>query len=239
MKEKIGKIIRIILWIFIIVASIYIAYGIYRESRIRNYEEGELIQLPENSIANEAETNEITNEAENNNVEENTQNTQTQATPTPKPSTSTPKPTSKAEEKLPNEIPTTYKGYTVSARLTIPKINLDTYVFQNHSKAALDVGLTRYYGPNANEVGNYCIAGHNFLRKNMFGRLTELKKGDKFTLTDKKHGAVTYKIYDIYKVKPEQTEVLSQETNGKKEITLITCSDYTSKRIIVKARAET
>ena len=221
MKEKVGKIIRIILWIFIIVASIYIAYGIYRESRIRDYEDGNVIQPTENSTIEEPSTNELMQNEEQNNEVKNTQ---------------APKPTSSSEEKLPKEIPTTYKGYTVSARLTIPKINLDTYVFKNYSKSALDTGLTSYYGGNPNEVGNYCVAGHNFLRKNMFGRLTELKKGDKMTLTDKKHGAITYQVYDIYKVNPDQTEVLSQETKGKKEITLITCSDYTSKRIIVKAR---
>ena len=235
MKEKVGKIIRIILWIFIIVASIYIAYGIYRESRIRDYEDGNVIQPTENSTIEEPSTNElmqneVQNEATGNNVEENTQSNNEVK------NTQAPKPTSSSEEKLPEEIPTTYKGYTVSARLTIPKINLDTYVFKNYSKSALDTGLTSYYGGNPNEVGNYCVAGHNFLRKNMFGRLTELKKGDRMTLTDKKHGAITYQVYDIYKVNPDQTEVLSQETKGKKEITLITCSDYTSKRIIVKAR---
>ncbi len=236
MKGKAGKIIRIILWIFIVIASIYIAYGIYRESRIRDYDETTM-QPSENSIqeeANNGEVNNTENEVIDNNVVENNQ---TQNEPTKKPS-STPKPTA-SEEKLPAGVPTTYKGYTVSSRLTIPRINLDTYVFKNYSKATLDTGLTKYYGPEPNEVGNYCIAGHNFLRKNMFGRLTEVKKGDKMTLTDRKNGAITYEVYDIYKVKPEQTEVLSQETNGKKEITLITCSDYTSKRIIVKAREET
>ena len=231
MKEKIGKIIRIILWIFVIVASVCLAYGIYRESRIRDYEEGNLIQLPENNIevpsTNEIDQNAV-NEVQNNVTNENTQT----STPTPTP---TKKPTNN-EEELPAGIPATYKGYTVSARLKISKINVDTYVLKNYSKAAVDICVTKYYGPDPNEVGNYCIAGHNFLRKNMFGRLNELRKGDKFTLTDKKHGEVTYEIYDIYKVKPEQTEVLSQNTNGKKEVTLITCSDYTSKRIIVKAR---
>ncbi len=234
MKEKKGKIIRTILWIFIIIASIYIAYGIYRESRIRDYEEDSNMEYTENNIVEEPNNNEVNNvqnevPQQNNTTNENTQTTTPQSTPTKKPTTNT--------EELPAGIPSTYKGYTVSCRLKIAKINVDTYVLKNYSKAALDICVTKYYGPNPNEVGNYCIAGHNFLRKNMFGRLTELKKGDEIILTDKKHGAVKYKIYDIFKVKPEQTEVLSQETNGKKEITLITCSDYTSKRIIVKARA--
>ena len=53
-----------------------------------------------------------------------------------------------------------------------------------------------------------------------------------------KNGVKIYEIYDIYKVKPTDTEVLSQKTNGRTELTLITCSDYSSTRIIVKAFAK-
>ena len=70
----------------------------------------------------------------------------------------------------------------------------------------------------------------------MFNHIIELEKGDRIFLSDNKNGKGTYEIYDIYKVKPTDTEVLSQETNGEIELTLITCSDYSSKRIIVKAR---
>ena len=42
-------------------------------------------------------------------------------------------------------------------------------------------------------------------------------------------------MYATYKVEPENTKPLSQETRGDTEITLITCSDFSSMRIIVKA----
>ena len=45
-----------------------------------------------------------------------------------------------------------------------------------------------------------------------------------------------YEIYDIYKVKPQETQCLSQETNGNVEVTLITCTNDSKYRIIVKAR---
>ena len=72
----------------------------------------------------------------------------------------------------------------------------------------------------------------------MFNHIIELKAGDKLTLEDNKNGVKIYEIYDIYKVKPTDTEVLSQKTNGRTELTLITCSDYSSTRIIVKAFAK-
>src|SRR5699024_9577128 len=95
---------------------------------------------------------------------------------------------------------------------------------------------TKYFGPEPNEIGNYCIAAHNYDKENMFNHIIELTEGDKIILSDNKNGSVFYEVYDVYKVEPNQTEVLSQQTEGNTDITLITCSDYSSKRIIVKAR---
>ena len=130
-----------------------------------------------------------------------------------------------------------YEGYKVSAKLTIPKIDLETYVFSEYDEDAMWICPTKYFGPEPNEVGNYCIAAHNYDKENMFNHIIELEKGDFITLVDNKNGEMTYEVYDIYKVDPNDTEVLSQDTKGETELTLITCSDYSSKRIIVKARA--
>ena len=133
-------------------------------------------------------------------------------------------------------LPTTYKGYEVSAELYIPKINLNTYVLDDKSDEAMWICPTKYYGPEPNEVGNYCIAAHNYDKENMFNHIIELEIGDTIYLSDNRNGTVAYEVYDIYKAIPTNTEALLQNTNGKTEITLITCSDYSSKRIIVKAR---
>lgn len=135
------------------------------------------------------------------------------------------------------EIVKEYEGYKVSAKLEIPKINLETYVLDSSQEDAMWLCPTKYFGPNPNEEGNYCIAAHNYNKDNMFNHIIELQKGDNIYLVDNIYGKVKYEIYDIYKVKPTETQVLSQKTEGKKEITLITCSDYSSKRIIVKAKA--
>ncbi len=135
------------------------------------------------------------------------------------------------------KITTAYKGYIVSAKLMIPKINLNTYVFEDYDEDAMWICPTKYFGPEPNEVGNYCIAAHNYDKENMFNHIIELEAGDIIYLSDNKNGQVEYKVYDVYKVKPTDNSPLEQDTNGKTEITLITCSDYSSKRIIVKARA--
>lgn len=129
-----------------------------------------------------------------------------------------------------------YKGYQVIAKLWIPSINLETYVLKEYSTKALNISVTKFWGVNPNESGNFCVAGHNFKNSNMFYHLKDLKIGDKIFVSDSNIGKVEYEIYDLYQVNPNDVTCLSQETDGKKEITLITCTNDSKKRIIVKAK---
>lgn len=128
-----------------------------------------------------------------------------------------------------------YKGYEVDSKLEIPKIELETYILKDFSKETLNMSVTKFWGCKPNVTGNYCIAGHNFKNKNMFHDLKKLEKQDNLFIIDNKVGKVEYEIYDIYKVLPEDTSCLEQETNGKKEVTLITCTSDSEERIIIKA----
>jgi len=132
-----------------------------------------------------------------------------------------------------------YSGYKVDSRLEVPKIKLKTNVLTEYSTEGLEKCASKYYGPEANGIGNYCIAGHNYNQKNMFNHLIDLKIGDSLFLTNNKSGIVEYEIYDIYKVKPQNVEPLSQKTNGKKEVTLVTCCNYSNDRLIIKAKEKT
>ena len=134
------------------------------------------------------------------------------------------------------EIIEEYKGYDVCAKLEIPVIELETYVLKNYSTQALTISVTKFWGVNPNEIGNFCVAGHNFINKNMFRNLKKLNIGDKLILTDNTIGKIEYEIFDIYTVIPEETSCLFPVMDGKREITLITCTNDSSKRIIVKAR---
>ena len=46
---------------------------------------------------------------------------------------------------------------------------------------------------------------------------------------------LSYSVYQNYEVAFNDTSCTSQQTNGKKEITLVTCNNRNNKRIIVKA----
>lgn len=132
-------------------------------------------------------------------------------------------------------IETEFKGYKVCAKLNIPIINLETYVLEEYSKQALLKSVTKFYGGEPNKVGNFCIAGHNYGPTNMFQNIKKLKVNDEIYLTDTNGNKIKYLIYDIYTVLPNETGCLSQKTDGNTELTLITCTLDSERRIIVKA----
>ena len=135
-------------------------------------------------------------------------------------------------------IETEFKGYKVCAKLNIPAINLETYVLEECSKQALLTSVTKFYGEEPNKVGNFCIAGHNYGTSNMFQNIKKLKINDEIYLTDTNGNKEKYSIYDIYTVLPNETRCLSQKTDGNTELTLITCTPDSERRIIVKAIKE-
>lgn len=143
----------------------------------------------------------------------------------------------KKEKIFLQEVEEEYKGYPVTAMLQIPKIQVNTCVLEEYSVDALYECVTKFYGSEPNEVGNFCIAGHNSKRKNMFTNIKQLEVGDEMILTSQEKGSIIYEVYDKYKVKPQDTSCLSQETN-QIELTLISCTNDSSQRIIIKARAK-
>lgn len=127
-------------------------------------------------------------------------------------------------------------NYTVEAILRIPRLEINYPVIAETSEELLKISVNKYWGPNPNEVGNYCIVGHNYKSKKMFGRLSEVVNGDVIELEDINGNVVKYSVYDKYTVDPADTACTSQLTNGRREVTLITCTNYGTQRLVVKAR---
>ena len=133
------------------------------------------------------------------------------------------------------EISEDYLGFEVIAKLEIPKINLETNILKEYSEEGMKVCASKFWGANPNEIGNFCIAGHNYEQENMFHHLIDLTVGDELYVLDNKNGKYAYTIYDIYKVKPQNTDPIKQDTKGKRVVTLITCVNYSQNRLIVQA----
>ena len=85
------------------------------------------------------------------------------------------------------------------------------------------------------KCGNLVIVGHNYKNK-FFGNLKELENGDVIIILPTKGKAQLYNVYDKYIVDETDKSCLNQETNGKIELTLITCASDSTKRLVVKCR---
>lgn len=87
-----------------------------------------------------------------------------------------------------------------------------------------------------NEVGNLCIAGHNYVDYKLFSRLNELEINDEISIYDLSGNSIKYEIYDIYETSPNDTSCTFQNTNGEKIVTLITCNNVNGKRLVLHAK---
>ena len=126
--------------------------------------------------------------------------------------------------------------YTTEAVLNIPSLGINYPVLSDTSEELLKISLNKFWGPSPNTVGNYCIVGHNYKNKKMFGKLADIKNGDIVELTDNSGKTIKYAVYNKYVVNPVDVACTSQLTNGNKEVTLITCTNYGKQRLVVKAR---
>ena len=125
--------------------------------------------------------------------------------------------------------------YTV-AIINIPSIGVNYPILNTTTDELLKISPCYFWGPKPNEVGNFCIVGHNYRNSKFFSKVPTLKTGDIIEITDLTGRTIKYAIYDKYVVDPSDVSCTSQRTNGDKEITVITCTNDSSQRVIVKAK---
>ena len=135
-----------------------------------------------------------------------------------------------------NQVITTSDGesYSAVATVKIPSLKLSYPVLSETSDSLLKISPCKFWGPNPNEVGNFCIVGHNYRNSKFFSKVPNLEMGDIVELTDMSGRTLKYKVYDKYTVDPTDVRCTSQLTSGKKEVTLITCTDDSSQRVVIK-----
>ena len=131
-----------------------------------------------------------------------------------------------------------YKGFPMAGTISIPKIDLNIPVLADASKKAIDVSVAVNGGPGLNKVGNTIIIGHNYRDGRFFANIKNLSNGDKIYITDNSGNKVEYNVYNIYTTTPEDSDFMDRETEGRREITLDTCTDDTQSRLIIWASAD-
>lgn len=120
--------------------------------------------------------------------------------------------------------------------IKIDKINVNYSILSVSNNKLLDISVCRFAGPMPNEIGNLCIAGHNYVDYKFFSRLNELNINDEITIFDLSGNSKNYYVYKKYEILPTDTSCTSQETNNLRIITLITCNNVNGKRLVIQAK---
>lgn len=132
----------------------------------------------------------------------------------------------------------TYNGFIVNGTMEIPKINFKYPVLDKVSKSSIENSVAILYGAGLNQIGNTVIIGHNYRNGQFFSNNKKLANGDKIYITDYEGKKKTYTIYHHFVTTPDDTSFYQRDTNGKAEVTLSTCTDDSSGRLIILARED-
>lgn len=88
--------------------------------------------------------------------------------------------------------------FTVIGLIEINSININYPILSTVSDDLLKIAPCRFYGPMPNEVGNLCIAGHNYNSYKFFSKLKNLKNGDIINIYDLSRKKST--VYRLFKL---------------------------------------
>ena len=132
----------------------------------------------------------------------------------------------------------TYKGFYTLGSIEIPKTNVKYPILEKVTKRSLETSVAVVWPENAelNKPGNVVIVGHNYRNGVFFSNNKKLSKGDKIYITDLNKNRIAYTIYNIFETSDTDTKFYNRDTDGKREITLSTCTDDSSARLIIEAR---
>ncbi len=225
-KKKVYKgLFMISLFSLICLTSIciYAAYDRNKESEISNeivenmFADTTVISQEENAlvvkITQDFTENAIENPVEEEEVEEESTNVQQSSTYTASDGTQ----------------------YNYIGRIVIPKINVDYAIFDHWTYDLLTKSICKFHGGNPNEDGNLCLIGHNWRNKRFFSKVPTLENGDIIQITDLSGRTVEYEVYDKHQVDYKDVSDTTQEVEGR-EVTLITCTDDSKHRVVVRCR---
>lgn len=133
---------------------------------------------------------------------------------------------------------TYYNNFVMIGYIEIPKINIKYPILEKETVPSLEQSVAVRYpdNPKLNKPGNVVIAGHNYRNGQFFSNLKNVATGDIIKITDANGQTLVYTVYEKYETTPEDVAYITRDIGDNTEITLVTCTDDSSARIIVKAR---
>lgn len=105
---------------------------------------------------------------------------------------------------------------TILGTISIPTINVEYPILSNYSDELLKISVCKFYGPEINHVGNFCILGHNYNTDEFFGKINLLNNGDIIKISDEKSLVVDYSVYETYEVTPNDLSYLFAKPDRQK-----------------------
>lgn len=134
---------------------------------------------------------------------------------------------------------TYYNNFVMIGYIEIPKIGKRLPILEKETVASLEKSVAVRYpdNPKLNEPGNIVIAGHNYRNGQFFSNLKNVATGDTIKITNASGKTLVYTIYEKYETTPEDVAYINRDVGENTEITLVTCTDDSNARIVVKARA--
>lgn len=120
--------------------------------------------------------------------------------------------------------------------IEIPKLNIYYPVFSTLTDEQLKISPCKFYGETPQENSNICIAGHNYNNSMFFSTLSSLKKNDAIYIYDNLGNKYNYYVFDFYEVAENDLSPIFDYENNIKQLTLVTCNNFNSSRLIVKAK---
>ena len=130
--------------------------------------------------------------------------------------------------------------YSIIGEINIPSISVNYPIILPNNLDNIDtllkISVCKFHGADPNQEGNLCIVGHNYRNSKFFSKVPSLEAGDIIEIKDLTGTVLKYSVYDKFIVEPDDVACTSQLTKGKKEITLITCTNDNKLRYIIKAR---
>ncbi len=85
-------------------------------------------------------------------------------------------------------------------------------------------------------LGNLCIAGHNYVDNKLFSNINRLAINDIVKIYDLAGNCLEYVVFDISEVPSTDISCTIQKNDKEKYITLITCNNVNGLRLIVKCK---
>lgn len=125
----------------------------------------------------------------------------------------------------------------VVGTIRIPKTDIKYPIYTPSGEKVLEKGIGLLVTDKGiNRPGNSTLQGHNWRNWMFFSRNHLLKNGDSIFVKDRRGVEIEYIVYKKMTLKPTAASYITRNTNGRREISLSTCTNLAKDRLVILAR---